>query len=268
MLVTDDVRCIDANAAAARFFGCAREELLGVAIRERAQSVGRVAAEATSVGRGLWIVRYHLANSLDATVLRATHDLNNALAIITSYAGIMSTHPHADDVCVAAKHAAGITGQLEALVRNGKLGRELVDVNVLVTRVAPLVRAAIGRAIELRVDVAAAFALVHANATQLERAIANLAVNAREAMPNGGTLTIATASDASFVVLTVSDTGRGMDERTQRRAFEERFSTKGDARGSGLAIVRAIVEQHDGRIGLRSAPGMGTAVEIRLPCGS
>jgi len=264
LLVTDDLRCLDANEAAERFFGCARSALVGGAIGERVKVARPIEAHVTKLRGALWLVRFHERDELAASVARTTHDLNNALAIVATYATTKPA-PNIEHIRASVEHATAIAHQLEGLVRAERPLREVVVLNALVTRLVPLLHATLGDAIELRLHSTAPLAAVVANVTQLERVMSNLAINAREAMPSGGAFSITTSNASGFVVLTVSDTGRGLDAGARSLSFDRRYSTKGVGRGSGLAIVAAIVEQHGGEIRLTSAPGESASFEIRLP---
>ena len=142
-----------------------------------------------------------------------------------------------------------------------------LDLNVLIGDLDRLLRRLIGEHIELVTLFAPEAAWVEGDETQLEQAVINLAVNARDAMPDGGVLTLEVTATAKHVTLTVSDTGSGMDEQTRRRAFEPFFTTKAHDVGTGLGLstVYGIVTQTGGEISLDSAPHVGTSFVISLP---
>jgi CheY-like chemotaxis protein len=181
----------------------------------------------------------------------------------------------------AADRAAALTRQLLAFSRKQILKPKTFDLVVVVEGVRSLLRRLIGEDIDLKIWLPAEPAWVLADPTQLDQVLMNLAVNARDAMPHGGTLTIevaivpATDPHASFlgphelglVQLSVRDTGVGMDEQTKERIFEPFFTTKGPGRGTGLGLstVYGIVEQSGGEISVESTPGLGAEFRVRLP---
>jgi PAS domain S-box-containing protein len=217
------------------------------------------------------------------------HDFNNLLSVILSYTDKAVHGLHAEDplradlgeVLHAAKRAEGLTRQLLAFSRRQILTPEPIDLDQLVDTVARMLRRLIGEDIELEVRPARALATIKADRGQLEQVLMNLAVNARDAMPEGGRLTIATANEmldaaaaqsvevapGAYVVLTVADTGSGMDEATRAQAFEPFFTTKGVGKGTGLGLsmVYGIVRQSGGGISLASRPGAGATFRIYLP---
>jgi CheY-like chemotaxis protein len=152
-----------------------------------------------------------------------------------------------------------------------------MDLNQVVRDLQRLLAPIIGEQVEMRVSLGKSAMLVKADPSQIEQVIINLVTNARDAMPRGGTLTIATSlveveGDGTvpagrYVLLTVTDTGVGMDEGTRRRVFEPFFTTKGIGRGSGLglATVHGVVEQSGGHVAVESEPGAGTEFKIYLP---
>jgi two-component system cell cycle sensor histidine kinase/response regulator CckA len=158
----------------------------------------------------------------------------------------------------------------------------VLDLGVIVAGIVPMLRRLIGADVELVTPAASDSWFVKADANQIEQVILNLAVNARDAMPQGGRLTIETASlpgrqlegrlagidpNRDYVVLRVTDTGLGMDAETLTRLFEPFFTTKeaGEGTGLGLAVVHGIVRQHEGAVHVESEPGRGTAFAIYLP---
>ena len=218
------------------------------------------------------------------------HDFNNLLTAILGHADLLveETPEHdarqADlaEIKHAAERAAGLTRQLLAFSRKQILQPKVLDLNTVVAGVGTLLRRLIGEDIELRIASAEGLGPVEADPGQLEQVILNLAVNARDAMPRGGKLTIETANvelDAayarehvavepgSYVMLAVSDTGVGMDEEVKAHLFEPFFTTKeqGQGTGLGLAMVYGIVKQSGGFIWVYSEPGRGTALKIYLP---
>ena len=218
------------------------------------------------------------------------HDFNNMLTAIRGYAELVRMNlpdddPNAadlDQVVLAADRAAELTRQLLAFSRRQLLQPRVVDPAEIVTTVAPMLRRLLGEHIELVVAASPDIGRIKVDPSQFEQVIVNLAVNARDAMPDGGRLTIETnpveldeayaarhadANAGSFVGLIVSDNGSGMDAATQARIFEPFFTTKapGKGTGMGLATVYGIVRQSGGSIYVYSEPGRGTSFKIYLP---
>jgi CheY-like chemotaxis protein len=186
------------------------------------------------------------------------------------------------EIETAVTRAAALTGQLLAFSRKQVLRPKVLDLNVVLAEVAKMLHRLIGKDIELRVDPARSLGRVKADPGQMEQMILNLAVNSRDAMPNGGRLTIEThdveldkedsrkhegAPAGKYVMLEVSDTGSGMDSETQAHMFEPFFTTKAPGKGTGLglATVYGVVKHSDGWIWVDSEPGRGTSFKIYLP---
>ncbi|MDB5217659.1 MAG: domain S-box protein [Myxococcaceae bacterium] len=207
------------------------------------------------------------------------HDFNNLLTIIMSYvdilgAGFEAGDPRCDDLAEiqkAADSAAALTRQLLAFGRREVAQPQNVRLEAVVAGVEKMLARLIGEHIHIRTDFAAAGNIVRIDPFQVEQIVLNLAVNARDAMPDGGDVTITTKtiedSTGRFARLEVSDTGVGMDAPTRARAFEPFFTTKERGRGTGLGLstVSGIVQQNGGRIRVASEPGRGTTFEIDLP---
>jgi len=212
------------------------------------------------------------------------HDFNNALTVINGYTELIletlpEGAPHRSQLVQigqAGERAAGITRQLLAFSRRDRSRLQILDLNAVIEGIARMLERLLGEDITLRVTPGVALGRILADPGQIEQVLMNLAVNARDAMPNGGTLTISTAMvdptpgspvDTACVRLTVADTGCGMDDATRRRVFEPFFTTKppGKGTGLGLSIVFGIVEGIGGVISIDTAPGSGTAFYIDLP---
>jgi signal transduction histidine kinase/CheY-like chemotaxis protein len=218
------------------------------------------------------------------------HDFNNLLTIIGGNSDLLMDRAGADDFhrrCVeqiqkASRRAVSMTRQLLAFSRMQVLQPQVLDLNGIVADMGKMLPRLIGEHIEYVFVPDPKLAAVKADAGQIEQVLMNLAVNARDAMPNGGTLTVRTdnismsAADAakrppmtagSYVRLCVTDTGHGMDEKTKAHIFEPFFTTKevGKGTGLGLATVYGVVKQSGGFIWVDSAPGQGATFEIYLP---
>ena len=218
------------------------------------------------------------------------HDFNNILTAITGHADLLledlghhdPRRADVDEIRRSAERAAGLTRQLLAFSRQQVLQPKVVDLNALVLDMDKLLRRLIGEDVELATVLDPTLGRVTADPGQLEQVIVNLAVNARDAMPQGGKLTLETRNidlDSSYtlehslvkpgpyVQLTVSDSGIGMDEETQAHAFEPFFTTKprGQGTGLGLAMVYGTVKQSGGFIWVYSEPGHGATFKIYLP---
>jgi signal transduction histidine kinase len=206
------------------------------------------------------------------------HDFNNVLTAILGFCELAlgGMSPDATErgdlieIRNAGERAAGLTRQLLAFSRQQVLQPKVHDLNGLVNGVMPMLRRLVTENIDVIVSLETTGAKIKIDATQLEQVLINLVVNARDAMPNGGRLTIGTRSDSASgtVALIVADSGEGMDEGTRARIFEPFFTTKGAGKGTGLglATVQRIVKQCDGHIDVESESGQGTTFRINLPC--
>jgi CheY-like chemotaxis protein len=217
------------------------------------------------------------------------HDFNNLLTVIQGFAEFVAMDPaldqrHAKDlgeVIKAAERAAALTKQLLAFSRQQVLQTVPVDVNLLLTDMTGMLRRLIGEDIEISLVLAPTLSLALADHGQLEQVVMNLVVNARDAMPGGGLVTIATVDveleKASFlreavmqgryVMLSVTDTGSGMTDETKRHLFEPFFTTKDSGKGTGLGLstTYGIVKQSNGYIWADSELGHGTTFKVYLP---
>jgi CheY-like chemotaxis protein len=209
------------------------------------------------------------------------HDFNNLLTPILGYTEILLGRLAADDpacaelreIMSAAERARSLVAQLLAFGRKQLLETRLLDLNAELTETCRMLRFVIPSNIRIRLDLAPELGAICADPTQVQQIVMNLAVNARDAMPDGGELRFETRNvrpegAPPQVQLTIGDTGCGMDAETQAKIFEPFFTTKerGQGTGLGLATVYGIVKQHGGDIGVDSAPGRGTTFRLCFPC--
>ncbi len=219
------------------------------------------------------------------------HDFNNLLAVILGYAGSLlqelspgdPSRRMVEEIINASRRSAGLTQQLLAFSRKQPLQPKVLDINSLVRTLDGMLRRLLGEHNRLELALGPGRLLVKVDPVQMERVLMNLAANARDAMPAGGRLVVATdgvrrnedrsdeqaeAADAEeYVVVSVADTGCGMDTATASRIFEPFFTTKEEGKGTGLGLstVYGIVKQSDGHIAICSEPGKGTTFAIYLP---
>ena len=218
------------------------------------------------------------------------HDFNNLLTSIIGYADLVLRGPRVDgetgeavrEIEAAAYRAADLTRRLLAFSRKQVLQSKVVDVNELVLNLEKMLKRMIGEDVRLESRLSPSLGRVRADPMQLEQVIINLAVNARDAMPNGGTLRIDTenvevgpgsiltpadVAPGEYAMIVVTDTGHGMDDQVKAHLFEPFFTTKAPGKGTGLglATVYGIVRQSGGQVEVSSAPGRGAAFRIYLP---
>ena len=217
------------------------------------------------------------------------HDFNNLLTIIKVHAELavesvdpaQSLHADLEEIRRAASRAAGLTRQLLAFSRKQVLQPQLLDLRDVIIGLAPMLERLIGEDIDVVTRISPALGSVLADPGQLEQVLVNLAVNARDAMPSGGTLSLGASNlevtphegarrdipAGHYVILTVTDTGCGMTREVKERIFEPFFTTKpvGLGTGLGLSMVYGIVEQSGGHLWVDSQPGRGTTFTICLP---
>jgi signal transduction histidine kinase len=218
------------------------------------------------------------------------HDFNNLLAVIGGSADMIrdivgAGHPaqaEIEDILAAAERGSALTRQLLALGRDQPSTLQLFDLNNLLTSSERLLLRLLPSETRLQLNLLSSGGIIRADPDQLTQVLMNLVINANDAMPNGGQITISTAmvvvtpgeaqaaralQSGPHILLTVGDTGTGMDEETLRKVFEPFFTTKPVSQGSGLglAICYSIIRRHGGRIVIDSEWGRGTAVRIYLP---
>lgn len=218
------------------------------------------------------------------------HDFNNIITAVTGYADLAllavedgePVHEELREIQRAAQRAALLTRQLLTFARQQQVESQLLNVNTLLGDIDKLLRRLISEDIEFVIDLQAGLATVRADAGQLEQVLVNLVVNAADAMPEGGRLTVETTNivlddeytrlhppliAGNYVLLSVTDTGTGMAEHVQQHVFEPFFTTKdlGHGTGLGLAICHGIVREHGGHIWFYSEPGHGTTFHVYLP---
>ncbi len=218
------------------------------------------------------------------------HDFNNLLQVILGYVDVLqgnlgkdaATGEALDAVRQAGERAADLTRQLLAFSRRQIIKPVNVDLNRLLQGVLKMIRRVIGEHIAIRFMPAEQLGTIYVDRGQMEQIVTNLSLNARDAMPNGGTLTIETedvfvgddfcrehpwAAEGRYALMSVTDTGHGMDEATRAQVFEPFFTTKGvgEGTGLGLATVYGIVKQHNGLIHVYSEPEKGTAFKVYIP---
>lgn len=221
------------------------------------------------------------------------HDFNNLLTVIIGNAELLGNHLTArpdlqqfsDSIIVAGERGAELTKRLLAFSRRQTLQPATIDVNALIEGMGKLLARALRDDVQVATSLATELLPAYADASQLESAILNLAINSQDAMPNGGLLTISTANSVldqsyaathqevtpgSYVAIVVTDNGHGMPPEVRDRAFDPFFTTKDVGKGSGLGLsmVYGFVKQSNGHIAIYSEVGLGTAVRIYLPAGA
>jgi PAS domain S-box-containing protein len=261
----------------------------GVAIAVR-DTTPRHAAEADLHRREEQVRQSQKMEAIGRLAGGVAHDFNNLLTVIRGHGELVvrklaSDHPmrrNLLEIGLAAERASALTHQLLAFSRKQVLQPRTLDLGEIVERISTLLQRLIGEDVDLVTRRRGPLGSVRADPAQMEQVIVNLAVNARDAMPRGGVLDLELANvemdetfarghpgmtPGAYVVLSVTDTGHGMDEETKARIFEPFFTTKevGKGTGLGLATVYGIVKQSEGFIWVYSEPGRGTTFKIHLP---
>src|SRR5271157_1819598 len=221
----------------------------------------------------------------------AAHDFNNILGAISGYAEMIrqrfakdnpKLEKYSSAILSSARRAAELTSQLLAFARKGRIRKTGMDIHETISHISLLLQHSLDEKIKVVLDLAAENPAMIGDPTQVQNILLNLAMNSRDAMPDGGTLTFSTlnrdlddllrkahpkASHGPYVAVCVSDTGVGMDEHTKARLFEPFFTTKetGQGYGLGLASVYGSVTSHNGYIGVRSEKGHGSAITVYFP---
>ena len=260
------LRLIQRSGAPAGIHGVARD----LTERERLESELRQAQKLEAIG--------HLAGGV-------AHDFNNILMVIQGYSEMLLSRvedqKHSDDlqqILDAARRGSDLTRQLLAFGRKQVLRVRPLDLNAVVLETSQMLTRLIGENITLRINPGPVTCAIEADRSQLEQVLMNLAVNARDAMSRGGSLTLSVdrievagsahaLPDGSYVKLEISDNGSGMDDATKQRVFEPFFTTKGPGKGSGLGLstVYGVVKQLGGDVTVESTPLQGSTFTVLLP---
>jgi signal transduction histidine kinase len=235
------------------------------------------------------IVQSQKLESIGTLAAGLAHDFNNILTIIMGYARRLTQHGRdaekvkgdADAITTAAARAAGLIRQLLTFAQKGPVDYSSLDLNATVSEFARIIRETFPSTIELALELDPRLPAIHGDPNQISQLLLNVAVNARDAMPEGGRLAIRTlpgnkralkkkfseAAGGDYVALRVSDSGFGMDESVRSRIFEPFFTTKetGKGTGLGLAVVYGIMQSHRGLLDVESAPGRGTTFHFYFP---
>jgi len=235
------------------------------------------------------LIQAQKLDSLGTLASGVAHDFNNILSIVVGHGSLLKRHAHhdqtvarhADAILSATERGVGLVRQILTFARRTESAFEELNVHALIHEHVKLLSETFPKTIEIALDLTSQSVLIQGDATQIHQVLLNLSVNARDAMPQGGKLTISTrvvpgsdltkrfpeASARSYIQLCVSDTGIGMDEQTQQKVFEPFFTTKDRSKGTGLglAVVYGVVQSHKGFIDLQSVPGEGTTFSLYFP---
>lgn len=265
----------------------------GLALRDRAGRAYRMAGSVSDVTERKETERQLVQAQKMETVGQLTgglaHDFNNILGVVLGHLDMVrealaeddQLAGHIDSAIGAAERGASLTQRLLAFSRKQTLAPERIDVGQVIVDMLDLLRRTLGEQIDIEIDNQGGLWACRADRAQLENAILNLTINSRDAMPDGGSLRLATENfhvdeatahsqrinAGDYLRLTIADNGAGMTPEVVERVFEPFFTTKGVGKGTGLglAMVHGFVQQSDGHIGIRSTAGKGTTVEILLP---
>jgi signal transduction histidine kinase len=265
----------------------------GLALRDRAGRAYRMAGSVSDVTERKeteqQLVQAQKMEVVGQLTGGLAHDFNNILGVVLGNLDMVRDAitdddrqaAHIDSAIGAAERGATLTKRLLAFSRKQTLAPEPVDVGKVVVEMLDLLRRTLGEPIAIEIESQDGLWLSRTDRAQLESAILNLAINSRDAMPDGGILRIETVnrcidqaaapaqaiSAGDYVRLVIADSGAGMTPETLERVFEPFFTTKGIGKGTGLglAMVHGFVQQSDGHIAVSSVPGRGTTVEILLP---
>jgi len=261
---------------------------LGALVKQRDAALADLTSEITQRERAEGaLIQAQKIDAVGQLTGGIAHDFNNLLQVIAGNLDLIKQRSDdparverwTDNALKSVERGTRLTGQLLAFSRTQRLELKTVDINPLVTGVLDLIERTIGVAIQLETDLAADLDPVQADQTQLELAILNLALNARDAMPDGGRLILSTRQvslaigelgeqPGEFVEIGVTDTGIGMPPEVAERAVEPFYTTKdvGHGTGLGLSMAFGIAKQSGGTLKIRTAPGEGTTVTILLRC--
>ena len=215
------------------------------------------------------------------------HDFNNMLVVIAGYTALLATDPSqtvrefAREMRMATDRATELTSQLLSFARSSQIDEPACDANEVIGHFRPILDRMVGRDVHVSYALDAAPASIPVGSSALDQVLINLVVNARDAMPAGGELTVTTTNEwrprvtdrtasmplVEYVVIRITDTGIGMNDDVKGRIFEPFFTTKAPGRGTGVGLqtVHSIVTQAGGRIDVISAPGAGTTFRVLLP---
>jgi signal transduction histidine kinase len=246
----------------------AAESLAAAVVRERVDRTLKSAEEQ--------VRRAEKMEAVGRLASGTAHDFNNLLTVIAGHASLLreatrdpETREDVQAILDAAGRGAELVRDLLALSRRRPEDLRLVDLEALLRRIVRMSRGIVRHGVEVRLAIDPSATRAWIDPSLLEDALVNLVVNANDAMPAGGTLTLATGpgDDASSLVLRVADTGKGMESAVLDRIWEPFFTTKGEGQGTGLGLptVYAAVTQAGGRVAVTSEPGRGTTFLLHLP---